>query len=161
MILLIWDIFLLFLISLTRGLSVLLIWSPDLAGNSQFMATPSWKPMPRLPDYNQLPCSNAWGLCNTQAPCSFCDPGNPETTLSHIGFCPTVPAKHLSGGNIPHQSSFWKFWFCTPLLYHLLVAGIWRIPSPPSVYLPIYPLIHFSAPRTLQKVVTFLFVELQ
>ena len=55
--------------------AVLLLAGPPLVAHScsglQFMATPSWKPTPRLADCSQLPWSNAWGLCRTQAPTFF------------------------------------------------------------------------------------------
>ena len=35
---------------------------------SQLMATPSWEPDPGLPDGNQIPYSDAWQCCHTQAP---------------------------------------------------------------------------------------------
>lgn len=55
----------------------------------QFMATPSWETMPRLINCSRLPSSSAWELRRLRHPCSFCDPGDPETLLSHLGFCPT------------------------------------------------------------------------
>ena len=68
-----------------------------LRSGLQFMPTPSRKPLPGLTVCNWLPCSNAWELCHTQAPPFFLCPWDPETMLSHLGFHPALPPKHLSG----------------------------------------------------------------
>ena len=36
-------------------------------------------------------------------PHPFCDPGDPETTLSHLGFFLDSPPEHLSGRDVPHR----------------------------------------------------------
>ena len=51
-------------------------------------------------------------------PHSFCGPGDPETTLSHLGFCPTSPSQHLSSREVPHRSRLLRI--CTLLLHHFL-----------------------------------------
>lgn len=61
---------------------------------------------------------------------------------------PTLPPEHLSGSDTPYQSN--------STAISLSRASLQRLP-PPMVYLPE---IQFSAPPALQKVVTFLFVEL-
>ena len=40
--------------------------------------------------------------------CSFCEPGDPETTLSHLGFHLTWTSERLSGRDVPHLSRFLK-----------------------------------------------------
>ena len=72
-------------------------------------------------------------------PCSFCDSGDPEPRLSHLGFHPVSPPECLSSRDVPHRSRLLKVPICTRLLYHFLKAGLWMLP-PLTVYLPIYPL---------------------
>ena len=58
---------------------------------------PSWEPLPCLTDSNQFPCSNAWELYQLRHRRSFCDSGNPETTLSQLGFCTFQAETSLTG----------------------------------------------------------------
>lgn len=70
-------------------------------------------------------------------PCSFCNPRDSETTLSHLGFCPTLPLEHLSCRDVPHWSRLLKS--SDFVLYHYLVAGFQRVPPLAVVYLPKIP----------------------
>ena len=66
-----------------------------------------------LADCSWFPGSNAWQLCWLRQPHSFCDPGDPETTLSHLGFCPSSPPEHLSVRDVSLTGAdFLKFWYC-------------------------------------------------
>jgi len=46
-------------------------------------------------------------------PCSSCDPGDPETTLSHLVFCPTSPPECLSGRDVAP----WSRLLIVPILH--------------------------------------------
>ena len=102
---------------------------PGEGGRSHFCSATSW-----APDQRELSCPTilqfavgqhsrnpnpeftaasypALTLENSAAfrhPCSFFNPADPDTMLSHLGFHPVSPPKHLSGRNISHQSRFLK-----------------------------------------------------
>lgn len=96
-----------------------------------------------------------------RCPHSFCDPGDPETLPSHLGFSPASPPQYPSGTDVPHQSRLLK----VPILYFAAISlssrQLMEAPSLLSLSSDISPQIHLSPPATLWKVVTFLFVELQ
>lgn len=71
--------------------------------------------------------------------------GNPETTLSHLGFCPLCHLSTVHAGMFLTGPDSLKFQFCHLGLYYFLVADFWRLPLP-AVYPPIYPLQYTSAP---------------
>ena len=49
----------------------------------------------------------------------FSDPGYPETTLSHLGFCPTLPPEDLSGRDVPYGSKLLKV-----LIWHFAAISL-------------------------------------
>jgi len=69
-------------------------------------------------------------------PRSSCDPGDPETTLSHLGFCPTLPPKHLSGRDVPHRSRPLKVAILHSRAISLSGSRLLEAPSPPSFTFP-------------------------
>ena len=116
-------------------------------GSSWFMTTPIWKPPPPLTGCSRLPAQMPGNSPTLRQPCSFCDSGDPEPRLSHLGFHPASPPECLSRRDVPHRSRLLKVPICTRLLYHFLKAGLWMLP-PLTVYLPIYPL-GFASPHPL------------
>ena len=96
-----------------------------------------------------MPASSA----TLRHPCYFCDPGDPETTLTHLGFCPVLPPGHLSGRDIPHWSRLLKALILCYISLPLSCSQLTEVPSPCSLSFRISPQIHFTPP-TLEKVVT-------
>ena len=78
--------------------------SPDCA-----VAPGIWQPPAESPLLGLLIAADfllrCLGTLSTQQPLSSCDPRTLETTLSHLGFHPTLPSsEHLSGMDNPHLS---------------------------------------------------------
>ena len=159
-----------------QGLSVLLL----LPGSLLRKRSPDgaeiqglWQHLAERPRQGSLivasfPSSMLVNSATLRHPRSFCDPRDPETTLSHLGFCPTQPPEHLSGRDIPHRSRLLKVLILFSAAVSLSCSRFQRLSSPhhhprhPSgLSSDITLQIHFSAPPTLQKVVNFLFVEVQ
>ena len=92
---------------------------------------------------------------------SSCDSKDPEPHSPTWDFPHTWPSEHLSGRDIPHWSRLLK----VPILPStaITLSGSWltEVPFPCGLSSHRVPWIHFSAPPSLQKVFTFLFVELQ
>ena len=82
--------------------------------------------------------------------------------MIHLEFCPIPrPPRPFQKGVSFTRAHFQGSWFFAPVIYHILVAGLWRI-SPLSAYLRIFlPKIQAFAPTPLQKVVVFLLVEIE
>lgn len=102
-------------------------------------------------------------------PWSSCNPGDPKTTLFHLGFLPlTIPtttttsqSKHLSGKDVPHWSKLLKSLVLCSIALSLSSSWLTEAPYPCSLSSHISCQIDFSAFPILQKVVTFLIVEFQ
>lgn len=107
--------------------------------------TSSFQPTPLLQCLGTLPYPSSSILCVT--------PGDPETTLSHLGFGASLPPEHLPGRLL-------KVSICTLLLIARSRTQLMEALSPCSLFSNILPWIHFSSPPTLQKVVTSLFVAI-
>ena len=78
----------------------------NCAAFPQFMATPIRKPAPKLCCFqlaSPLPCLG--NLLQSVTTCSSCDPGDSETTLSHLGF-PVSPSQHFKPGMSPIIADF-------------------------------------------------------
>ena len=80
-------------------------------------------------------------------PHSFCDPRDPETTLSLLGFCPALPSEHLSGRDIPP----WNRLIKVPILHSTAISlsgnHLKESPSPLSLSFDTSPepLLHTSS----------------
>ena len=107
-------------------------WSPSsccLLGSClepRCVVVPSlWQHLAETPLWGCLLCLASLLQCLGTLPYSgipiLCDPEDLETTLSHLGFCPTLPPEHFSGSDIPHRSRFLKFQFCALQLYYTTV----------------------------------------
>lgn len=91
----------------------------------------------------------------------LCDPGDPQTTLSFLGFCPTSPPNHLEARHFTRGSRHLKLRFCALLLIILCGSLCKQAPSLssyPQLYLP-----RFKSPYLLpsKSMVTFLLIGLQ
>ena len=87
-------------------------------------------PPPLLPDPNRFPGSSAWELCWLRYPCFSCDPRDPETTLPHLGFCPTSPPEHLSGRDVSHLEQISKGLILHSGVMSLSCGRLTQAPSP-------------------------------
>ena len=79
-------------------------WSPCHA-----VVQSLWQHLAESPLLGELiaahfPASMLGNSVTLRHPYSFCDPREPETTLSHVGVCPPMPPECLSGRDVPHQS---------------------------------------------------------
>lgn len=68
--------------------------------------------MPRLLFSASFPSLMFGNSATLRHPHSFCDPRDPETTLSHLGFCSTSPPEHLQARAIPNSSRLLKAALC-------------------------------------------------
>lgn len=96
-------------------------------------------------------------------PHSFCDLRESEIITALLGFCPPPPECLLSR-EVSHRSRLLKVPILHSVVYHFLVVSLQNfLPSPPlhGLSYDISPQIHFSTPPALQKLFTFLLVELQ
>ena len=134
--------------------SLLREWSPSHAVVVWFMTIPSWKLIPELGFAAGFPILMFGSPATLRHPCSFCDPGDPETILSHPRFCPTSLPEHLWGRDFPHQCRLINIPILHPAAY---ITGS----LPQGLSFDISHRIHVSTPPTLQKVAAFLHVELQ
>ena len=71
---------------------------------------------------------NSEALCHPQSSC-----GDPETTMSHLGFYPASPPKHLSDKDVPHWKRLLKVLILRLLLYHFPLTAD-EAPPNPEVY---------------------------
>ena len=98
------------------------------------LRTLSWTHWPLLVSY-----SKAWEFWWLGYPSSFCDPEDPETTLSHLGFCPASPPEHLSGRDVSQWSRFLKVLILSYGAISLCGSQLMEDPSRPLIiflYIP-------------------------
>ena len=92
---------------------------------------------------------------------SSCNHGVPQTMLSHLGFFPSSPLRHLESWHIPHCSPLLKGSVCTPLVIIFRSSPLKQVPPAPQPQLSrgIEGSILYTC--TFQAVVPFLLVDLQ
>ena len=112
-------------------------------------------------DGNQFSCSNAWELYWPRHPCTFCDSGDPETTVPQLRLYLGSPPEHLSCRDVSHWSRFLRVLILYSRAIKLACSWLMEAPFPCHLISYISLQIHFFSPPALQKVVAFLLVEFQ
>ena len=112
-------------------------WTPALRAVAQlccdlwFMVPPGWGAIQGSLIVASFPVPMLGNSVTLRHPCPLCDSGDPETTLSDLGFYPALPPEHSSGRDIPQRNRLWK----VPILYSIaiLLYHSWLVeaPSPP------------------------------
>lgn len=104
-----------------------------------------------LTDHNQSTHSTSWAFYQFRLPHSFLVSWNPDTTMIHLKFCPVHPLCPFLKGVSLTRADFQGSGLFALVLYHFLVIGLWRLPTP-FIYLLIFSLkIQDSTLPNLQR----------
>ena len=114
-----------------------------------------------LADPNQFPCSSVCELYWLRHSHSFCDSSDLEIILCHLEFHPISPPEHLFGRDISHWNQFLRILILHSSIISHSSSQLIKAPSLHHLSSDISLQNNFSTCLTLQKVVTFLLVELQ